>query len=75
MTRPDLWEALERYGLCDAHLDMLLRLLEVQRNGSLTWHVVHGSLAQCELRLNFPSRGPEVARVCEVVLTDARVLP
>lgn len=63
-----LWEQLEAHGLTQAHMDMLLQALSVQKNGSLAWHFVHGNLTQCDLRLTFASRRAEVARVCEAVL-------
>lgn len=69
-----VWEALEQHGLTQAHMDMLLQALQVQKNGSLAWHFVHGNLTQCDLRLVFPSRGYEVARVCEAMLEGNSVL-
>lgn len=62
---PHLWEALERHGVTEEHLTLLLQLLEVQRNGHVAWHFVHGNLTQCDARLVFPSRPAEVARVGE----------
>ena len=53
---------------------MLLRLLQVQRNGSWAWHYVGGQLSQCDARLVFPARGYEVARVCETLLGGESVL-
>lgn len=63
-----VWTALEQHGLSQSHLEMLLSLLETQRNGSVSWHVVAGRLSQCDLRLVFPSREYEVARVSDVLL-------
>jgi hypothetical protein len=71
---PQLWEALEDHGLTQAHLAMLLQALQVQKNGSLAWHFVHGNLTQCDLRLTFASRRAEVARVCDAMLEGASVL-
>lgn len=71
---PQLWQALEEHGLTPAHLAMLLQALVMQKNGSLAWHFVHGSLTQCDLRLVFPSRRGEVQRVCETVLDGASLL-
>jgi hypothetical protein len=71
---PALWEALEQHGLSQEHLEMLLRLLVLQKNGQWTWHIVHGSLGQCDLRLTFPSRRAEVTRVCESILDGASIL-
>ena len=63
-----LWDALQAHGLSEAHLDMLLRALETQRNGSLSWHYAHGRLTQCDLRVVFgPGRG-DATRVSESVL-------
>lgn len=68
MLDREVWEALEAHGLTPAHMEMLLRALELQKNGSLAWHFVHGSLTQCDLRVTFSSRRAEIARVCEAVL-------
>jgi hypothetical protein len=65
-----VWKNLEAHGLTQAHLEMLLRLLETQRNGCLAWHFVHGSMVHCDLRLVFPSRRGEVSRVTEGILRD-----
>lgn len=65
-----LWERLQEHGVSEAHLEMLLQVLQTQRNGSWTWHIVHGSLSQCDLRLTMPARSYEVQRVCETVLMD-----
>jgi hypothetical protein len=70
----EVWDALVTHGLTQAHMEMLLRLLEVQQNGQWTWHIVHGSLGQCDLRLTFPSRRAEVSRVCEGMLDGASLL-
>jgi hypothetical protein len=69
-----VWEALEAHGVTTAHLDMLLRLLDLHKNGSLAWHFVHGHLSQCDLRVTFASRRAEVARVEEALLDGASVL-
>jgi len=74
MLNHEVWDALERHGLTPAHLEMLLRALELQKNGSLAWHFVHGQLSQCDLRVTFASRRAEVARVCEAVLEGASVV-
>lgn len=65
---PGLWAQLQAHGICEGHLHMLLRLLEVQRNGWYGWHYVNGQVTQCDARLVFPSREYEVARVSEVLL-------
>jgi hypothetical protein len=69
-----LWNALEKHGVTEAHLTMLLRLLELQRNGSWSWHYVNGQLSQCDARLTFPSRGYEVSRVCDTLLGGESIL-
>lgn len=71
---PGLWTALEAHGVTQAHMDMLLRLLEVQRNGSWGWHYVNGQITQCDARLTFPSRAYEVARVRELLLDGESLL-
>ena len=63
-----LWEQLEHHGVCQEHLEMLLQLLLLQKNGSWSWHFQHGSLGQCDLRVTFGARRAEVARVCAAVL-------
>ena len=63
-----LWQQLQDHGIYEAHLRMLLRLLEVQRNGWWGWHYVNGQITQCDARLTFPSREYEVARVSDVLL-------
>ena len=67
---PRLWQALEEHGVTEAHLHMLLRLLQIQRNGSWTWHYVSGQLTQCDVRLVFPSRSAEVRRVEDLLLGE-----
>jgi hypothetical protein len=69
MLDPHLWTQLEGHGVTLAHLELLLRALELQRNGSLAWHFSHGKLSQCDLRVTFASRQADIARVCETVLT------
>ena len=63
MLDAHLWQRLEDHGVTQEHLALLLQLLEIQRNGSWSWHYVHGNLTQCDARLVFPSRPAEVARV------------
>jgi hypothetical protein len=67
---PALWAALEDRGVSLAHLEMLLRVLETQRNGCWAWHYVNGHLTQCDLRLTFPSRRADVTRVSDALLED-----
>jgi hypothetical protein len=64
---PTLWEALQQHGVTVAHLDMLLKLLATQRNGSWSWHFVHGHLSQADLRLVCPARSADVGTVAEVL--------
>lgn len=74
MLDAHVWEALEAHGVTTAHLDMLLRLLDLHKNGSLAWHFVHGHLSQCDLRLTMPSKSYELSRISEAVL-DGHALP
>jgi hypothetical protein len=62
-----LWARLEDHGITVAHLELLLRLLELQRNGSLAWHFAHGQVSTCDMRLTFPSRRFEVSQVNTVL--------
>ena len=64
---PELWTTLEQHGVTTEHMHMLLRLLQMQRNGSWSWHYVSGRLQQCEARLVMPSKEQEVARVCKAL--------
>jgi hypothetical protein len=63
-----VWEALEAHGVTEEHMEMLLRLLMLQKHGTWAWNFQHGSLGQCELRVMFASRRADVRRVCETVL-------
>jgi hypothetical protein len=63
----ELWAELQAHGVREAHLLMLLRLLQIQRNGWWGWHYVHGMVEQCDARLVFPSREVEVERVSEAL--------
>ena len=67
---PRLWQALEEHGVTEAHLSMLLRLLQVQRNGCWTWHYIRGQLTQCDVRISFASRSAEVQHVEDALLGD-----
>jgi len=60
---PQLWLELECHGVREAHLRMLLKLLQVQRNGAWFWHYAHGQVTQCEARLLFPPRESEVEHI------------
>ena len=46
-----LWHELETHGVSTTHMEMLLRLLQLQKNGAWSWHFVHGQLSQVDLRL------------------------
>ena len=65
-----LWDGLLAHGVTEAHLGLLLRLLESQQNGSWAWHYVAGRLMQCDARLTFSARGHEVVRVAEALLGE-----
>jgi hypothetical protein len=69
-----LWEALEAHGVTESHMDMLLRALDLQRNGSLTWHFARGTLVQADLHIVVPSRQIELARVSDGVLDTERLM-
>ena len=71
---PHLWDALQAHGVTEAHLDMLLRLLQLQKNGAWSWHFVHGQLSQVDLRLVSSARAYDVARVSDVLLGGESVL-
>ena len=71
---PHLWDALQAHGVTEAHLDMLLRLLQLQKNGAWSWHFAHGQLSQVDLRLVSSARGYDVARVSETLLGGESVL-
>jgi hypothetical protein len=71
---PVLWEGLQTHGVTQAHLELLLRLLEQQRNGCFSWHFVRGQLSQNDLRLVFPNRSYEVQKVTEAVLAEGKSL-
>ncbi len=70
-----IWTNLEAHGVTQAHLEMLLRALETQRNGSLAWHYAHGVLTQVDLRVVMPSRRGEVARVNDALFEGNSLLP
>jgi hypothetical protein len=56
MTRDEVLGGLDQHGVTLAHLRSLLVLLETNRNGSATLHVVHGQLSQLDVRLMLPNR-------------------
>jgi hypothetical protein len=69
MLDATVWSALERHGVTEGHFTMLLQLLELQKNGSWSWHFVDGRLTQADLRLVFtPSREEQMKRVRESLL-------
>jgi hypothetical protein len=69
-----LWEALQAHGVTEAHLDMLLRALDLHRNGSLTWHFGQGQLSQCDLRVVMPSKWADMQRVSDALLDGGNSL-
>ena len=71
---PHLWDALQTHGVTEAHLDMLLRLLQLQKSGALTWHVAHGQLSQVDLRLVSSPRGYDAIRASDALLGGESVL-
>lgn len=64
---PHLWQSLEERGLCQSHLELLLTALELQRNGHLGWHFVHGRLEQVDLRVIMPGKRFDMGRVAEAL--------
>src|SRR5262245_22829503 len=60
---PHLWQRLEAHGLSTEHLDLLLSVLDMQRNGSLTLHYVSGHIEHADVRVTVPNRTREVERV------------
>lgn len=63
---------LEAHGVSQSHLEALLAVLRLQRNGSWSWNYVNGHLTQCDLRVVIPSREREVQRVTEGVVSVLR---
>jgi hypothetical protein len=74
MLDAHLWEQLEAHGLSQEHLEMLLRLLVFQKNGSWAWHFRHGSLDHCDLRVTFGPRRVDVVGASEMVVDGANML-
>jgi hypothetical protein len=74
MLDSHVWDALEAHGVTAAHMEMLLRLLDVQKNGSLTWHIAHGHLSQCDLRLVMSSKSYELSRISDALLDGASIV-
>ena len=60
-------DGLDKHGVTTAHLEMLLRLLEIQRNGSWLWNFTNGSIVQCDLRVTFSGRRYEITRVSDAL--------
>ena len=50
-----LCQELERHGVTNGTLKLLLRFLRSDANGSLAWHVVRGRLKGVEIRLTAPA--------------------
>lgn len=65
-----VWCELETYGLTAEHLDLLLGLLRLGKNGCVSWHFVHGKLVQNDVRVVFSNRSYDVQRVSEVLLQE-----
>ena len=74
MLDTHVWDALELHGVTPEHLVMLLRALELHKNGSLAWHFAHGHLSQCDLRLVMSSKSYEVSRISDAMLDGANVV-
>ena len=58
-----LWEHLQEHGVYEYHLRMLLRLLQVERQGYWGWHYAKGRVVQCDARFLFSAREEDVDQV------------
>ena len=65
-----VWCELETCGLTLAHLDLLLGLLRLGKNGCVSWHFVHGKLVQNDIRVVVSNRAHDLQRVSEVLLRE-----
>lgn len=63
LVDPTLWQRLEEHGLSTEHLDLLLAVLQLQRNGSFCLNYVNGHVEQADVRVVVPNRRREMARV------------
>jgi hypothetical protein len=70
-----LWEQLEAHGVRVEHLETLLCLLALGKNGAWTWHMLHGQVAGAELRVAVGNRRAELVDLREGLLTDGRPWP
>jgi hypothetical protein len=68
MLDAKLWTALERHGVTEAHLTMLLQLLELKKSGSWTWHFAKERVLQTDLRLVCASRLEDIRHVSEALV-------
>ena len=58
-----LWQRLQDHGVSEEHLDLLLAVLDMQRNGSFCLNYVNGHIEQADVRVTVPNRSRELARV------------
>jgi hypothetical protein len=58
-----LWERLEARGVSADLLEMLVVVLELDRNGSWCWDYVSGHVVQANARFSVPARTLELRRV------------
>jgi hypothetical protein len=56
MTRDEVLDALEPHGLGQSELEAILVFFQTRRNGAATLHMVHGQLANLDIRLVVPPR-------------------
>jgi len=67
MLSPELWTQLEARGLSEAHLELLLSLLQVERPGHLKMDFVHGHIHQVNANIVVPSRRAPLSDLQEAV--------
>ena len=62
---PRLWSELERCGVHDTHLEMLVRMLQSQENFRITWNGIKGRLERIDMQVSCSSKPFTVHRVCQ----------
>lgn len=65
-----VWCELKDHGLTEAHMDLLLGLLRLGKNGCVSWHFAHGQMVQNDVRIVTASRAYDIQRVSEVLLRE-----
>ena len=69
---PAVCAALEACGLSNAALEQLLRAIQDQNNGSVTWHYMAGVMVKFELRQYGSLQNPREIREATKRLPSAR---